>query len=219
MPIVNDIAGYWDHYADGISAQTREEALKNAFGWCQYEGHGPGDELLGDPASALELGSGRGNAVAALASKGIEATGIDVSAIQCEHARHCWGDLPGADFVHADVIEYLKATDRRWDAMYSIWGAVWFTDPDLLLPLVRDRLKPGGTLTFSHAPPVPGSYGAQGMYGAGFCGPGVWLYRWAYEQDAWAGILTRHGFTNVRTRVEPAPERDFVGTLVVEAHR
>ncbi|WP_177242867.1 hypothetical protein [Amycolatopsis marina] len=51
-------------------------ALQHAFEWSQYEDHGPGDELLGTPLPTLELGSGSGNVVAALALKGICATGI-----------------------------------------------------------------------------------------------------------------------------------------------
>lgn len=171
MPVIADQAGYWDHYAKGVSEEAREDALKNAFGWTQYEGHGPGDELLGDPVTALELGSGSGNAVAALATKGVEATGLDISPVQIENAKKRWGRLPGAGYVQGDAISYLTQTARQWDAIYSIWGAVWFTDPVRLLPLVHDRLTPGGKLVFSHAPAVPGSYGIQGMYGNGFEGP------------------------------------------------
>lgn len=226
---IHDHADYWDHYAGGDTEaeQTREEALKTAFGWTQYDGHGPGEELLGEPATALELGFGRGNAVAALAAKGIDATGIDISPAQVAGARRRWSYLPGARYEHAEVLNYLTYSHlgdsesgvRRWEAIYSIWGALWFTDPVRLLPVVFDRLTPGGTLVFSHAPAVPGSYGVQGMYGNGFTGRQVWLYRWAYEPDGWASILHRHHFTDIRARVEPPPEPDHVGTLIVQAHR
>ncbi|MFP3968331.1 hypothetical protein SMC26_38955 [Actinomadura fulvescens] len=72
---------------------------------------------------------------------------------------------------------------------------------------------------FSQAPAVPGSYGVQGMYGNGFTGRQVWVYRWAYEPATWSGILHTHGFTDVHARIEPAPEPDHVGTLLVEASR
>lgn len=217
--LLADDRDYWNHYASGVTDDTPEEAIKNAFGWTQYEGHGPGDELLGDPLTALELGSGRGNAVAALATKGIEATGIDISPAQVQDARARWGQLPGARFVAGDVLEFLQGSDQQWEAIYSIWGALWFTDPEQLLPLVRDRLAPGGRLVFSHAPAVPGSYGIQGMYGNGFNGRQVWIYRWAYEPETWASLLRQHGFTQVQARIEPAPEPDHVGTLIVEAGR
>lgn len=217
--LIADRTGYWNHYANGVKEDTPEEAIKNAFGWTQYEGHGPGDELLGEPLTALELGSGRGNTVAALAIKGIDATGIEISPVQVHDARQRWGHLPGARYVQGDVLEFLADSDHRWDAIYSIWGALWFTDPEQLLPLVHGRLAGGGRLVFSHAPAVPGSYGIQGMYGNGFNGRQVWIYRWAYEPDTWADLLRHNGFIDVHARIEPAPEADHVGTLIVEARR
>jgi hypothetical protein len=61
MPPITDRTAYWDHYATRVADDrdtTPEQALKDAFGWTQYDGHGPGEELLGEPASALELGRG-----------------------------------------------------------------------------------------------------------------------------------------------------------------
>ncbi|GGL54799.1 hypothetical protein GCM10014719_65120 [Planomonospora parontospora subsp. antibiotica] len=219
MTVIADQATYWDRYAANTPERTPQEALEGAFGWTQYPGHGPGNEVLGDPATALELGCGHGDAVAALALNGVEATGIDLSAAHVTSARATWGHLPGAHFHQADAVDYLTSASRRWEAIYSIWGAAWFTDPDRLLPAVHDRLTSGGRLVFSHAPAIPGSYGRQGTYGAGYAGPQVWIYRWAYEPGAWVELLRRYGFRHVRARVEPAPEPDHVGTLLVEAAR
>lgn len=216
-PTITDQPTYWDHYAEGLADQPLDEALKNAFGWTQYPGHGPGDELLGDAATALELGSGRGDAVAALATKGLNATGLDISPIQCQKARARWAHLPKAHFERGEALGYLAATDRCWDAIYSNWGAAWFTNPKDLLPLIHDHLNPGGKLVFSHAPPVPGAYGVQGTYAAGLTGRQVWLYRWSYEPATWATILETHGFTKVEATIEPAPVPHHVGTLLVQA--
>ncbi len=82
MPLITDRTGYWDHYASGVATESPEEALKNAFGWTQYEGHDPGDELLDEPLTALELGSGRGNTVAAVATKGIDISPAQVTDAQ-----------------------------------------------------------------------------------------------------------------------------------------
>lgn len=180
-------------------------------------GHGPGAELLGSPRSALELGSGPGDAVAVLAARGVDAVGLDMSATQCAHARRRWSHVPSARFEQAEALEFLAAADRTWDAVYSVWGALWFLDPALLLPLVRDRLALGGKLVFSHTPPVPGAYGVQGMYGAAFTAEPVWVYRWSYEPNQWADLLRHHGFGNIHARTEAAPEPGNIGTLIVEA--
>ncbi|GAB3697994.1 hypothetical protein GCM10028793_22430 [Nocardiopsis oceani] len=97
-------------------------------------------------------------------------------------------------------------------------GAVWFCDPVKLLPLVLDRLEQGGRLVFSHAEPVPGSSGPQGMYGGGFRGRRVWLHQWAAQPEAWEEMLRAAGFARARVWVEPAPEADHVGTLIGVAH-
>ncbi|UKY55588.1 hypothetical protein [Streptomyces inhibens] len=68
------------------------------------------------------------------------------------------------------AVDCLKTTEERYDALYLVWGAFWFTDPSRLIPAIRDRLNPGGTLVFSQVPAVDGCYGAQGMYGNGFTG-------------------------------------------------
>ncbi|MFI6030827.1 class I SAM-dependent methyltransferase [Amycolatopsis magusensis] len=220
MSLFTDSAGYWDRYGRGVADASPEAALKNAFGWCQYEGHGPGGELLGDPLSTLELGSGQGHAVAALATKGIVATGVDLSPVQVEAARSRWGHLPNAHFARGEVLDFLTATDRRFDAIYSIWGALWFTDPRKLLPAVFARLVPGGRLVFSHAPHVPGTAtGALGMWAAGYTGPQVPMARWSYEPAHWSELLAGHGYTETYARVLPAPSAGDVGTLLVETRR
>ncbi|MFI6297652.1 class I SAM-dependent methyltransferase [Nonomuraea sp. NPDC050790] len=222
MTLITDCIAYWDHQAASVTADddsTPEEALKNAFGWTQYNDHGPDHELLGQAETALELGCGRGHAVAALAAEGVQATGVDLSPVQVAGARAMWGHLPNAVYTEADAIEFLDDTEQHWDAIYSIFGAIWFTDPDHLLPRIRWRLNPGGRLVFSQAPAVPGSYGVQGMYGAGFRGPQTWVYRWAYEPEMWAHILASHGFKDIRAWHEPAPDPDHVGTLIVQGTR
>ncbi|MDH2388426.1 hypothetical protein QCN29_06435 [Streptomyces sp. HNM0663] len=98
-----------------------------------------------------------------------------------------------------------------------MWGALWFTSPERLLPLLRQSLAPQGVPAFSHAPAVPGSYGIQGMYGAGFSGRQLWIHRWACTPEDWAGLLEQHGFMNIDARVLEAPDPENVGTLIVRA--
>ncbi|MFI1811130.1 methyltransferase domain-containing protein [Streptomyces sp. NPDC020422] len=53
----------------------------------------------------------------------------------------------------ADALTYLGDTFTTFDAVYSVFGATWFTDPGLLLPMVHANLKPGGVFAFSQQPP------------------------------------------------------------------
>lgn len=69
----------WDIFAG--STKDKVFGSDPVFCWTQYAGHGPGPELLGDPASALELGCGTGRAVAYLVQQGVKATGMDLSPV------------------------------------------------------------------------------------------------------------------------------------------
>jgi SAM-dependent methyltransferase len=219
-PVEQDQAAYWDHYA-AATTENRSDAdgvdLDAAFGWTQYNHHGPGIGLLGSPSTALDLGCGNGTAVAALATAGISAVGIDLSTTHLGAARARWGQLQGARFVHADAVAYLRKTDLRWDAIFSVWAAVWFSDPKVLLPLIHQRLSPGGRLVFCHSEPPPDSDGAQGIYVNGFRVLRAWLYRWAYPPATWARMLTDGGFSKVDVWIEPAPQPGQVGTLIATA--
>lgn len=74
-----------------------------------------------------------------------------------------WGPL-GARFVCAEVLDHLRESTETYDAIHSVFGADWLADPAKLLPLVAQRLNPGGIFAFSHPPAIPGAYGPQGMY-------------------------------------------------------
>lgn len=94
-----------------------------------------------------------------------------------------------------------------FDAVYSAWGVVWFTDPEILLPLVAKSLTSDGVFAFGRAEPSPGAYGPQPMRGKWLEGreSELTVLRRQYTPQAWADLLKRHGFTNVDARVVPAP--------------
>ncbi|WP_217246228.1 bifunctional 2-polyprenyl-6-hydroxyphenol methylase/3-demethylubiquinol 3-O-methyltransferase UbiG [Streptomyces sp. AC602_WCS936] len=209
-----DLETYWNRYAE--NPITVEESRERGFGWTQYDRHGPGEELLGQPETTLELGCGTGDATAYLARKGIQATGVDLSPVQIEHARQRWPE-DGAEFVCSDVLTYLAGTEKKYDAIFSDWGALWFTDPRLWLEPVREHLTDKGVLVLACAPPVDGCYGAQGMYGNGFRGRVLPVQRWAYSPEMWEGVLRNAGFLEVHSKVLEAPEPTNLGTLIVQA--
>ncbi|WP_223731122.1 class I SAM-dependent methyltransferase [Streptomyces purpurogeneiscleroticus] len=180
-------------------------------------GHGPGPEILGEPSTVLEIGCGTGRALAYLAARGIEAHGVDLSPVMVKKTSERWAET-GTTFHHGDVLEHLAAHDATYDAIYSVFGAAWFTDPGRLFPLVRARLNPGGVFAFSQPPAIPGAYGPQGMYKGGFAGKAMFTYRYSYRPAVWERQLTRAGFAAASASVLDAPEEGHIGTLIVRAH-
>ncbi|SER77986.1 Methyltransferase domain-containing protein [Lentzea xinjiangensis] len=124
--------------------------------------HGPDETILGDlrGKQVLELGSGSGCNLAHLATLGARCTGVDIAPSRQAAAEQRWGRGPELQFVTCDVVDFLTETDADFDVIISIFGATWFTDPAVLLPLVLRRLVPGGLLVFSHND-EPGAATAQ----------------------------------------------------------
>lgn len=212
----------WDTY----SKQKPERRPTNAagattwFNWTQYPDHGPGAEVLsvGPGASVLELGCGKGGNLAHITTIGARAVGVDVSLAQISAAEARWSGT-GMILHHTEALKFLGESGKQFDAVYSVFGAVWFTDPAALLPAIRRRLRPGGVLAFSHRPPVEGCYGCQASYiNRSEDEDPLIVKRWDYDPDRWVEILTGHGFASVTARVLPAPTgRRKIGTLLVRA--
>ncbi|MFI5546926.1 class I SAM-dependent methyltransferase [Streptomyces sp. NPDC051815] len=188
------------------------------FEWTQYHRHGPSIELLttGPGTRVLELGPGKGDNLAHVTRTGSAAVGVDVSAVQVEQAAARFGDLLDLRVGRAE--DFLAECEAEFDSVYSVFGAVWFTDPAVLLPLVRRALKPGGRFVFSHLPPsgeCPGPH-EYDMYG-----PDEELLpvtRWCYRPYMWEEKLLAAGFSSAGGRRLPCPAgQETIGTLIVEA--
>ncbi|MEU2572981.1 hypothetical protein ACIP3B_01550 [Streptomyces anulatus] len=139
--------------------------------------------------------------------------------MQLDKARERWPGVGGIELHQADALTYLGGTFTIFDAVCSVFGAAWFTDPALLLPVVRASLKPGGVFAFSQRPPVEGCYGCQASYiPRGPDEDPAVVNRWDYEPDAWALILKGHGFVDVSVSVLAPPSGSrHMGTLFVRS--
>ncbi|MFF2926796.1 class I SAM-dependent methyltransferase [Streptomyces celluloflavus] len=219
MPAQHNIADereLWDAFAESTKGKALE--ADPVFCWTQYAGHGPGSELLGSPRSALEIGCGTGRALAFLLDQGVKVTGLDLSPVAVKHLTERWG-AQGAEFICAEVLEHLAVTTDTYDAIYSVFGAVWFTNPEKLFPLVAERLNHGGVFAFSQPPAIPGAYGPQGMYKGGFAGKAMFMYRYSYTPRKWSTLLAKNGFTEIEADVLDAPASGHIGTLIVRGVR
>lgn len=204
------LAESWDRYA----VRSKPRRTVNAEGdttwlnWTQYADHGPNETVLGPVAGrrVLELGSGSGSNLAHLVTLGATGLGVDVAPARETVARERWGDLPGLEFRTAEATAFLSETNETFDVVLSIFGAVWFVDPDTLLPLIRSRMAPGGILAFSHLP--PGSQGPK---------PATAGLRHDHTSDEWGRILKGYGFSDVCVSLIDPPEGRVVGTILVRA--
>ncbi|MGI5505126.1 class I SAM-dependent methyltransferase [Lentzea sp. CA-135723] len=203
-------AEIWERYAARYVPRRAVNAAGAAtwLNWTQYPDHGPDEAVLGDVRGkrVLELGSGAGANLAHLATLGAVCTGVDIAPSRTEVAGRTWGHLGELEFITADAVEYLAGVSTRFDIVYSIFGAVWFTDPEVLLPLVRRRISDGGAFVFSQPP-------ASDLEQEG----GQVIRQWHLSADQWTERLTAAGFGAIEVAVVDAPEPGLTGTLLVRA--
>ncbi|MFJ3978624.1 class I SAM-dependent methyltransferase [Streptomyces sp. NPDC090021] len=216
----------WDTYSQSKPQRRHTNARGDTtwFNWTQYADHGPGAEVLSvkPGESVLDLGCGSGGNLAHLATLGMRAVGIDLSPGQLTKAHERWPDVDGMELNRGDAIAYLSTTYTVFDAVYSVFGAAWFTDPSSLIPQVHAGLKPGGVFALSQRPPVEGCYGCQASYiPRGDDQDPAIVKRWDYEPDIWCALLKEYGFVETTATVIPAPshEKRTIGTLLVRAVR
>jgi SAM-dependent methyltransferase len=189
--------GVWDAYGGGDRLWDHDG---HRFQWTQHRDHGPGLELIpaGTGRSVLDLGCGKAANLALVAATGARAVGVDISAVQLDAARARHGDA--VELHHATAGHFLAGCDERFDAVVSVFGALWFSDPAVLVPLAVARLKPGGVLALSHRPPEEGEHGEVPH------GENHPVTRWSYPRAWWerslrdAGLADVHGWT-----VQPPP--------------
>lgn len=208
--MISPQAQIWERYA----AKYTPRRAVNAAGavtwlnWTQYPDHGPDEAVLGDVRGkrVLELGSGAGANLAHLATLGAVCTGIDLAPSRADLARESWGHLGRLEFVTADALDYLAETSGTFDVVYSIFGAVWFTDPEALFPLVRKRLSVGGVFAFSQ-PPAASEANEAGQV----------VRQWHLPVHEWVEHLAAAGFGEIVAETIDAPELGKPGTVLIRA--
>ncbi|WP_030988452.1 class I SAM-dependent methyltransferase [Streptomyces sp. NRRL S-1813] len=215
----------WDTYSQGQAQRRKINARGEAtwFNWTQYPDHGPGAEPLSLPPGGrvLDLGCGSGGNLVHLATLGMRAVGVDLSPAQLAKTRERWPDTRGMELHRSEAMDYL-ASAQPFDAIYSVFGAAYFTDPTLMLPAVIKRLKPGGVFAMSQRPAVQGCYGCQASYiPRGPDDDPAVVKRWDHEPETWEALLKKHGFADGTAAVLPAPAegKRRIGTLLVRGVR
>src|SRR5580765_8261402 len=102
------------------------------------------DTHLSDGSDVLELGCGRGVPATRELARRHRVTGVDISAVQIELARH---HVPEAPFLHADALD-LEVAPGTLDAVVALYffGHLPLSDQRELVGRVGLWLRDGGLL-------------------------------------------------------------------------
>ncbi|HEY7013482.1 MAG TPA: class I SAM-dependent methyltransferase [Streptosporangiaceae bacterium] len=131
-------------------------------------------DLLGPPAGlrVLDVACGHGRITRALAGRGAEVTGVDISAALIARAEAAERDQPlGIRYLHADVASGAGLDPAAFDAVTCNFGLSDIDDLDRATGSVAAALRAGGCFVFSILHPcfagardVSGSWPATGRY-------------------------------------------------------
>ncbi|MEV0263159.1 class I SAM-dependent methyltransferase [Streptomyces sp. NPDC050617] len=205
-------ADLWHHYGRGRLAADRD--VPEVFRWSWSQKGGPGAEVLGDVAGLrlgdLGAGSARHAAHLAVHHRPAQVVAVDGSPAQCAMAADLYGRLaPRLRIVRADAAGHLLAARGAYDVLYSVFGAVDFTDPRELLPAAAGALRPGGRLVFSTlAHYLDGAPASHDVRHADIPartpeGEATTMRRWVLQEHVWARLLGESGFTEPCVLVLP----------------
>jgi cyclopropane fatty-acyl-phospholipid synthase-like methyltransferase len=122
------------------------------------------DARLPDGAEVLELGCGRGVPGTRHLARRHHVTGVDISAVQIELARH---HVPEASFVHADALE-LEVASRSVDAVVAlfVFGHIPMNEQRELIGRASLWLREGGLLLATFGAGDPGEAVDEDWLGA-----------------------------------------------------
>lgn len=220
----------WHHY--GRTRAETDRTVPDTFHWAWSQDSGPGPEILGDLTGKVvgDLGAGAARQAAHIAvhHAPTRVDAVDVSPAQCAMAEGLFGHLaPRLCIVRSDAVEHVRTAAGTYDVLYSVFGALDFTDPSELLPAAAAALRPGGKLIFSTlghylggAPAKPEVEPAE-VPARTPDGEATTMRRWVLQEHAWTKVLDASGFTGISVdRVAPATSTPrSADTLVVTAAR
>ncbi|MET7639807.1 class I SAM-dependent methyltransferase [Streptomyces sp. NPDC005438] len=220
----------WHHY--GRTRAGRDRSVPAAFHWTWSQDGGPGPEVLGDLRGRVvgDLGAGAARHAAYLATRHQpdRVVAVDASPAQCAMAGDLYGrHTPRLRVLRSDAVEHLHASPDTYDVLYSVFGAVDFTDPRKLLPAANAALRPRGRLVFStlahHLTGTPARWDVVASEIPARTPdrePAV-LRRWVLQQPLWTELLDRAGFVDADVVVLPpvAEGPRAASTLLVTAFR
>ncbi|WP_411978460.1 class I SAM-dependent methyltransferase [Streptomyces sp. N50] len=220
----------WHHY--GRTRAEHDRAVPDTFHWNWSQDSGPGPEVLGDLSGLVvgDLGAGSARHAAHLVvhHRPAQVVAVDASPAQYEMALDLFGHLaPCLRIVPSDAVSHLRAPTNTYDVLYSVFGALDFTDPRELLPAAAAALRPGGRLVFStlahylNGAPARPDIVAAAVSAKTPEGEASTLRRWVLQEQVWMKVLDEAGFTETAVDVleSTAEGPGTADTLLVTAVR
>jgi SAM-dependent methyltransferase len=150
------------------------------------------DARLRTGSDVLELGCGRGVPVTRELARRHRVTGVDISAVQIELARH---HVPEAGFLHADATE-LEVAPASVDAVVAVhvFGHVPAEEQPGLIGRIGAWLRPGGWLLAT----VGAGKGGEEIDADWLGAP---MFFASLDRDAYSPLLQEAGLEPVRDEV------------------
>ena len=151
------------------------------------------DARLADGSDVLELGCGRGVPATRELARRHRVTGVDISAVQIELARH---HVPEASFVRADATE-LEIAPASFDAVAALYlfGHVPAAEQPDLIARIGSWLRPGGLFLSTFGAGDPGEEVDEDWLGAP-------MFFASLGGDAYSSLLRESGLDPIRDEVD-----------------
>lgn len=149
--MTEEVKAWWE-----LTAEWFQEDIDLDVG-LNWTGMSAERDLLDDVAGAeiLELGCGGGHCSIALALRGANVTGIDVSRAQLRHARDLAAEHDAdVEFLQADVTDLGMLPAERFDVAFNAYVFQWVADLEACFEETHRVLRPGGRFVFSMPHPI-----------------------------------------------------------------
>jgi SAM-dependent methyltransferase len=143
---------WWNAWADHFQSEYGDGEIDVGIDWGPGAPKGDDLGLLGDVdgTDVIELGCGGAQFGLALAERGADVTGVDISAEQLSHARANADERDAdVDLIEASVTDLSTIDDSVYDLAVSAFAFQWVADLESCFAEASRVLTDGGRLVFS----------------------------------------------------------------------